>query len=103
LDLSAAIAGQTGATAAMAAASGGFITVTGLTGMVDPDSLGHFLTISGAATVANNGTFEIVRYNSATSVDIVAGAAPGGDANNASLTWTELGDVMDRLALEAYL
>lgn len=98
LDLSAPIAGQTGAAAVMAAPSGGFITITGLTGIVDPDSLGHFITITGSGA-GNDGTFEIVRVNSATSVDIVA-TVPGSEG---SLTWTELGDAMDRAALEAYI
>jgi hypothetical protein len=101
-DEDAQLAGQTGAAATMAAAAGGQITVTGLTGMTAA-SVGNLLIISGAATGANNGTFIITTYNSATSVDIAAGAAPGSDANNGSLTWAENGVVQDRAALTALL
>ena len=101
-DESAPIAGQAGAAASMAAAAGGLITVSGLTGMVNPDSVGRYLTISGAANAANNGRFLITAVNSANSVVIQAGAAPGADANNLALSWTEQGVVMDRAALLAY-
>jgi len=104
LDTDAPISGQTGGAASMAAESGGFITVTGLTGMVDPDSVGNYLTISGASDPDNNGKFLIVAYNSATSVDILAENAPGADANNGSLTWVESGgDGLDRAGLSAFL
>jgi hypothetical protein len=103
LDFGTEVSGQNGAAATMAAASGGLITVTGLTGMVDPDSEGRQLVISGATTSANNGTFDIVEYVSATSVTIAAGSAPGADASNGSLVWSEVGAVADRSALEAYL
>jgi hypothetical protein len=96
------IAGQTGAAASMAAVSGGLITVTGLTGMT-ADHVGGYLTFTGGATGANNDKFYIMAYNSATSVDILAGSAPGNDANNGALNWTQQGTVLDRAALATFL
>lgn len=84
--LGSAISGQTGSGASITN-SGGTIIVTGLTGMT-AQSVGRFLTISGAATGANNGTFLIVELNSATSVDI-SNASGATDANNGSIIWTE--------------
>lgn len=87
--LGAAISGQTGAAASMAAAAGGEIVVTGLTGMTT-ESVGRFLTFTGAAAGANNDTFLIVSFTSASSVTITDnGTAPGNDANNGALSWTE--------------
>lgn len=102
LDEEAAITGQTGAAASMAAVSGNTITVTGLTGMTAA-SLNNYLTISGATTGTNNGTFLITKYLSATSVEISADGAPGNDVSNGALTWTEKGDVMDRTSLSTFL
>jgi hypothetical protein len=52
-------------------------------------SIGRTLNISGAATVGNNGSFQITQYISATSVKVYnpSGAAP--DANNGAITWQE--------------
>jgi hypothetical protein len=87
--LGAGLSGQTGAAASMAAAGGGQIVVTGLTGMTVA-SVGQFLTISGAAAGVNNDTFLIEAYTSATQVTISDnGTAPGNDASNGSLNWVE--------------
>jgi len=84
-----AITGQTGSAASLVVgAAAGNIRVTGLTGMTAA-SVGHYMTITGAATPANNGTFLIAVYTSATSVDLVNASAVAGDANNASIGWTE--------------
>jgi len=83
----------------MAAAAGNKIVVTGLTGMTAA-SVGNKLDISGATSPLNNGQFDIVAFNSATSVDIIAGSAPGGEGG---LAWEERGEVANRAALEAYL
>ena len=99
LDFGTALAGQTGGGAIMAAVSGGSIVVTGLTGMT-ADSVGNRLDISGAVDPLNNGSFDIIAFNGATSVTIAAGSAPGGEG---TLTWSETGVVADRAALEAYL
>lgn len=80
--------GNTGAAAVFSSKTLDDITVTGLTGM-SSNSVGRFLTTTGASTGANNGTFQIVAYLSATSVRIrnASGVAP--DANNGAISWTE--------------
>lgn len=83
-----ALSGQTGATASITAFSSGVSTLTGLTGMT-ANSVGNFLTVTGAATGANNGTFLIVAFISATSVDISNAAGVAPDANNGTISWTE--------------
>src|SRR5688572_33134266 len=82
------ISGQTGAAANITTVASGIATVTGLTGMTT-QSVGRMLTISGAASAGNNGTFLIVLFNSATSVDISNPNAVASDANNGSISWTE--------------
>jgi len=87
--------GQSGAAATVSAFGAGVSTLTGLTGMT-AGSVGHYLTITGAATAGNNGTFLITVFNSATSVDVanVAGGSP--DANDGSISWSEqLADIVD--------
>lgn len=80
------IGGQSGSSASISE-SGGNVTVSGLTGMTD-ESLGRFLTITGSDTGANNGTFLIIQFNSATSVDI-SNSSGTTDANNGSISWVE--------------
>jgi len=80
----------TSTTASMATTVDGYILVTGLTTM-KAEHMGLLLSISGAATAANNGEWPIVEIVSATSVRVRAPAAPGGDANNGALTWTVTG------------
>ncbi len=82
------IGGQTGVLANVLSVASGVATLTGLTGMT-ADSVGNVITISGAATGGNNGTFSIVEYVSATSVKIQNAAAVGPDANNGAITWFE--------------
>jgi hypothetical protein len=73
-------------TATLGAPSGGAITVTGLAGMT-ADSVGRYLSLSGATAPLNNSQFRIVTYNSATSVDITDnGTAPGSD----TASWNEI-------------
>lgn len=83
-----AVAGQTGATASITAAGGGLITITGLTGMT-ANSVGRFLTVTGAATGANNGTFLITNFISATSVQYANASGVAPDGNNGAISWTE--------------
>lgn len=70
----------------------GSMRLTGLTGMTT-DSVGKFLTISGAADANNNSKtntpWRIVKYVSATSVDIYNPNASFGDGNNGSIVWQE--------------
>ncbi len=80
--------GQSGAAATISAVVAGVATLTGLTGMV-VGSVGRDITITGAATGANNGTFRIVEYVSATSVKIRNAAAVFPDANSGSIAWQE--------------
>lgn len=82
------LSGQTGAAATIGAIVAGVVTLTGLTGMT-ANSVGNFLTTSGAATGANNGTFLIVEYVSATSVKISNSAGVTPDANSGAISWTE--------------
>ena len=77
-----ALTGQSGSGASITA--GVSAVVTGLTGMT-ANSVGNFLTITGAASGANNGTFLITAYNSATSVDILNSSAIT-DGNNGSIS-----------------
>jgi hypothetical protein len=49
----------------------------------------RFLTLSGAASGGNNGTFLISVFVNATTVDIVNAAGVVGDANNGAISWTE--------------
>lgn len=76
-------------------AYGGRATVSGMSGAsFTANSVGNFLTITGATNSANNGTFLITNYISATSVNIenpsaVAETTPGG------ATWTEVSALND--------
>lgn len=83
-----ALAGQTGVAASIGAFGAGVATITGLTGMT-ANSVGNFLTLSGAATVGNNGTFLIISFISATSVTISNATGASPDANDGSIVWTE--------------
>jgi hypothetical protein len=77
--------GQTGVAGTITAFNAGQSTVAGLTGMT-ASSVGNFLTVSGATSPGNNGTFLIVAYVSATSV-VISNAA--GVSPETGLTWTE--------------
>lgn len=85
---------QTGAVASITSvdALAGTVTLTGLTGMTVLHE-GHLMTVTGAATGANNGTFLIKERLSATSVKLVNAAAVAPDANNGAISWlvTETG------------
>lgn len=63
----------------------GFVTLTGLSGIVSTN-LGQWITLSGSANAANNGTFPITSIVSATSVQIANPAAVGSDAG--PIAWT---------------
>lgn len=77
-----------GNAANITAVASGIATITGLQNMT-ADSVGHFITISGAATGANNGTFLIVAFISASSVQYANSAAVAPDGNNGAIAWTE--------------
>jgi hypothetical protein len=82
------ISGQVGAAASIVSFSVNTSVISGLTGMTN-QSVGRFLTITGAATSGNNGTFLITAFNSINSVNIknINGSAP--DSNNGNLSWFE--------------
>lgn len=82
------IAGQTGAVANVTTVTAGIATITGLTGMT-AQSVGRMLTLSGAASAGNNGTFLIVNFTSSSSVDVSNASAVASDANNGAISWTE--------------
>lgn len=77
-------ANQTGSAATLAVASG-IVTLTGLTGMT-ATHVGRNITISGAGNAANNGTFVITQFVSATSVKYVNTAAIAEGPS--TFTWT---------------
>jgi hypothetical protein len=63
------VAGQSGTDGYVSAVNAGIATITGLTGMT-AQSVGRFLTLVDSSNPGNTGTFLIVGYNSATSVNI---------------------------------
>ncbi len=87
--------GQAGSSAAVLSTGGsgvtgvtsGFATITGLSGMVAGNNQ-QYLTISGAASSANNGTFQIVSVLGGGGVIIANPAAVAPDANNGALVWS---------------
>lgn len=82
-----AFSGQIGSSASISG-SAPTMTVSGLSGMSE-QSVGNFLTISGSATVANNGTFLITDYINASTVEIQNAAGVSPDANNGSISWVQ--------------
>lgn len=85
---------NTGSVASVSAFSLGVATITGLIGMA-PDMVGTSLTLSGAASVGNNGTFVVASFISATSVTITNGSGVAPDANNGSINWVARAPVSD--------
>jgi hypothetical protein len=81
---------STGSAASVSATIADHLVVTGLTAM-STQHVGLDVTISGAATGANNGAWRVVEILSATSVRVYALGAPGADANNGALTWSVTG------------
>ncbi len=76
-------------------AKGGRVTLTGLTGFATT-SPGHYLTITGATNGANNGTWLITAYISATSITIENPAAIA-ETTPGSATWTEKSALTDTI------
>jgi len=83
------LSGQSGSTASIITGAGaGEARVDGVSGMTAADE-GKFLTISGAASGANNGTFIISNVVDADTVDVVNASAVIPDGNNGSIAWVE--------------
>ena len=76
-----------GVSANITAASGGLMTLTGLTYM-NSTMVGNKLTVSGAAVAGNNGTFFIDSYVSAASVVVRNPNGYGPDGNNGAIRWS---------------
>lgn len=87
-----------GTAASISSFTNGVATLTGLTGMTSA-SVGHALTIINAATVANNGTFLISAFLSATSVKIFNPNGVAPDGNNGSIQWVERDPTQDTYPL----
>lgn len=87
--------GQTGAALTVASVGGsgvagvvsGFATLTGLAGMTAAN-IQDYITITGAASGANNGTFQIVDVLSASSIIIANTAAVSPDVNDGAIAWS---------------
>lgn len=81
------LSGQTGSSAFILGTAPEMI-LTGLSGFTE-QSLGNFVTISGADSAGNNGTFLITNYISSSSIEIDNALGVGSDANNGSISWVE--------------
>ena len=66
----------------------GIVTLTGGANFTQ-NSVGHFISISGAFAGANNGTFLITQYNSATSISYANSLGVASDTNNPNINWIE--------------
>jgi len=65
----------------------GFVTIGGLVGM-NATHVQQYVTIGGAASSENNGTFQITSVTDANDVIVANPNAVAFDANNGSLTWS---------------
>lgn len=66
----------------------GFATMTGIGGVTD-DDVQRYITVTGAASAANNGTFQIVaNLGDGRTITIANPDAVAPDANNFSINWT---------------
>ena len=77
-----------GVVATITAFGSGLVTFSGLANMT-ANSVGNFLTVTGAANVNNNGTFLIVAFISATTVQVANASGAFPDANSGSIHWVE--------------
>jgi hypothetical protein len=85
--------GNYGTAATLASFAPPFVTVTGLANMTAA-SVGGQLSVTGAANrAANDGTFLITSYVSASSVVILNPGALVPDANSGALIWAQVGKV----------
>jgi hypothetical protein len=65
----------------------GFVTLSGLTN-INPNMVGMYVTISGAASSANNGTFQITATAGINQITLANPQAVTTDAHNGALSWT---------------
>lgn len=91
-----------GTTATISSVVAGVATITGLSNFSSATyDVGATLTIWGAATAANNGSFPVTVHVSSSSVKIANAAAVAADANNGSLKW-RLDNFKFDIAIAAY-
>jgi hypothetical protein len=89
-------------------ATPGFLTLTGLVGMAASD-VGNTVTIYGAATPANNGSFLITSFISGSSVVISNPSGVAPDLNNGLIGWATApapippGNTTSRTYLEIFM
>ena len=83
-----AVAGWSGSGASIASVAVGVATLTGLANM-SPLSIGRNITLYGADTDGNNGTFLIVDYVSVSSIKISNVNAVSPDATDGFIGWIE--------------
>jgi hypothetical protein len=93
--------GGTGAVASVSTVTNGVATLTGLTGFASGTAGQRWITITGAASGGNNGTFKILSFISSSSVTIRNAGAVAGDANNGAISWTERIPLSDTNAIIA--
>lgn len=79
---------NSGNAATITAFGSGLVTFGGLQNMT-ANSVGNFLTVTGAATPANNGTFLVTNFISATSVQVANASGVFPDANSGSILWVD--------------
>lgn len=79
-----------GATGTISAFGSGIATfTTGLQTTFTQNSVGHFITISGANTSANNGTFLITSFISSSSIQYANASGSFPDTHSGALLWIE--------------
>ena len=88
------LTGYSGSAASIGTKTLDDLTITGLSGMTS-DSIGNFLTFSGAATSANNVTAQIVAFISSSSVKVRNPSGVASDANSGAISWTERNPLLD--------
>jgi len=81
------VVGQSGVAASILGTNPN-ILLSGLSGCTS-ESVGRFITIYGAASSVNNGTFLITEYVNPTSVIISNYSGVSGDVNNGGIIWVE--------------
>ncbi len=78
---------QSGSKASVTSTTGTLATITGLA-FASGAWLGQWLTLSGAGSSGNNGTFQIVIIDDPTSIQVQNGSAVAPDANDGALSWS---------------
>jgi hypothetical protein len=83
--------GIAGSTANITTSIGNFTTITGLTKVpstITSTSQPGYITLSGAASSGNNGSFQITQWLSSTSIVAAMPKGVASDANNGAITWS---------------